>query len=117
MIDSFEEDCCIFCRMSVNLSLFVFFFPWLRWGDGFREEGLEIKCHFYRILIKGISFQHDIVVYVDLGHLAGVASVRFPQCIVTLCHLSVLWSLEGRRKLLQKATFEGRGVVSISLRG
>lgn len=57
------------------------------------------------------------MVCVDLGHLSEGASVRFLQGKVTLCRLSVLWSLEGRRKLLQKAAFEGRGAVSISLRG
>ena len=50
----------------------------------FQKEDHRGKVSFLRHHIKGISYQHNLSLYVDLSQLAEVDFVRFLHCAVTL---------------------------------
>ena len=76
------------------------------------RKATDVKCHFLHI----VSRVHIVnIIYVDLDHLPEEVFIRFIHYQVTLCHLSILYSLE-RNKYMQHILKEW-GAILLYLEG
>lgn len=84
----------VFCRKSLGLDLSDFFFSFVIGAVGWGR--LQLKCCSHYIVSRGQSINRNYYhVGVKLGHLDETMCFSFFYSEVTLCPLSMLYSLKG----------------------